>query len=107
MAPVSVLEEWKNTAPEERQAAEKKMQAEWQAWMQEHAAMLKDGTAGVGKTARVTSAGISDTHNDIMLYSIAEAESEEDVAKAFVGHPHLGIPQASIEIMPVNHLPGM
>jgi hypothetical protein len=41
-----------------------------------------------------------------MLYSIVEAESHEAAAKIFENHPHLGIPQASIEVMEANPLSG-
>lgn len=37
-----------------------------------------------------------------MLYSIVEAESHEAAAQAFENHPHLQIPQASIEIMEIS-----
>ncbi|HKU87622.1 MAG TPA: hypothetical protein VJV77_14905 [Casimicrobiaceae bacterium] len=41
-----------------------------------------------------------------MLYSIVEAESLDAAAKAFQDHPHFGIPQASIDVMPLSSLPG-
>jgi hypothetical protein len=63
--------------------------------------------AGVGKTKVVTAQGISDSKNDIMLYSLVEAETHEAAAESFEGHPHLQIPQSSIEIMEVHALPGM
>ena len=69
--------------------------------------MLTDKGAGVGKTKRITSKGISDTKNNVMLYSIVEAESHEAAAKLFENHPHLQIPQASIEVMVINSLHGM
>jgi hypothetical protein len=50
----------------------------------------------------VTATGISDTKNDIMLCSFVEAESHEAAAKAFEKHPHLQIPQSSIEVMAVR-----
>ncbi len=106
-APVSVLEEWKKTSPEKRDAEEKKMRGEWQKWMKEHGAMLAEQTAGVGAVKSVTSEGVSDTHNDIMLYSTVEAESSDVAAQAFTKHPHLQIPKSSIEVMPINYLPGM
>lgn len=105
-APVAVLGEWMKKSPEERKEAEEKMQAEWQAWAREHASALRE-TAGAGKTKRVTKEGTADTQNDVMMFSIAEGESQEAIAEMFENHPHLGIPEASIEIMPVNHLPGM
>jgi hypothetical protein len=106
LAPVAVVEEWMKMAPEKRQADEAKMKADWDAWSKEHGKALKE-TAGAGKTKRVTKEGTVDTKNDVMLFSIVEAESPEAAAKLFQGHPHLDIPQASIEIMPAHSLPGM
>jgi hypothetical protein len=107
LAPVSVLEEWKKTEPQERKAAEEKMQREWKKWTSDHAKMFADVGAGVGKTKRVASQGSSDTKNDIMLYAIVEAESHEAVTKSFESHPHLQIPESSIEIMELHPLSGM
>jgi hypothetical protein len=107
LAPGSVIDEWKKTDPGKRKAAEEKMQAEWKQWMKDHANMFADVGAGVGKTKRVTVQGISDSRNDIMLYSVVEAESHEAAAKSFERHPHLQIPQSSIEIMEIHALPGM
>jgi hypothetical protein len=42
-----------------------------------------------------------------MLYAIVDAESHEAAAKTFEGHPHLQIPQASIEVMEINPMHGM
>ncbi len=102
LAPASVIDDWKKKPAEERKAAETKMQSEWKQWMSDHSKMLADKGAGVGKTKRVDQKGTSDTRNDIMLYTIVEADSHDAAAKAFEGHPHLQIPQASIEIMAIN-----
>jgi hypothetical protein len=107
LAPASVIEKWKETDPAIREEAEAKMRGEWNVWMKEHEAMFTDMTAGTGKTKRVTAEGISDVKNDVMLYSVVEAESHEAAAKAFEGHPHLGIGEASIEVMEINPLTGM
>jgi hypothetical protein len=107
LAPASVIAEWKKTDPETRKVAEEKMQAQWKKWMSDHAKMFADFGAGVGKTKAVTSAGTSDSKNDIMLYSIVEAESHEAAAEQFEDHPHLQIPKSSIEIMEIHALPGM
>jgi hypothetical protein len=101
LVPVSVMAEWAKTDPATRRAAEEKMQAEWQRWMGEHAKMISVIEAA-GKTKAVTSAGIADIKNDVMLYSIVEADSHESAAKAFVHHPHLTIPQSSIQVMEVR-----
>jgi hypothetical protein len=107
LAPAHVLEEWKKTEPAKKKAAEDKMMQEWKAWMGSHAKLFSDPGAGVGKTKRVTAQGAADGKNDVMLYAIVSAESHDTAAKSFVGHPHLQIPEASIEIMEIHALPGM
>jgi hypothetical protein len=105
IAPAAVIDEWKKTPADKRQQAEEKMMQDWRKWMADHAKLFADKGAGVGKTKRITAAGIADVRNDIMLYAIVEAESHDAAARAFEGHPHLGIPQASIEVMQLNALP--
>jgi hypothetical protein len=101
LIPASVMADWAKTDPNSRKAAEEKMKAEWQKWMSEHAKMVTL-TEACGKTKRITASGISDTKNDICLYSFIEAESHEAAVKAFENHPHLQIPQSSIEVMAVR-----
>ena len=101
LAPNAVIDNWMKTAPEVRAPAEQKMRAEWDQWMSQHAHMILSTDAG-GKTRRVTSGGSADARNEIMLVSYVEAESQEAASKAFESHPHLGIPQASIEVMAVR-----
>ncbi len=101
MAPIAVLEAWAKTDPEVRKPAEQKMQAEWGQWMAAHGTMLSL-TAAAGKTKRVTAGGVADAKNEIMLYSLVEADSHEAAAKLFENHPHLQIPQSSIEVMEVR-----
>jgi hypothetical protein len=72
--------------------------------MTDHSKAFADKGAGVGKTKRVTSEGSSDTKNEIMLYPVVEADSHQAAAKMFEGHPHLGIPQASIEVLEIHPL---
>jgi hypothetical protein len=98
LVPTDVLAGWAKTDPATKKAAEQKMQGEWQRWTGEHSKMITL-TEAAGKTKAVTSAGIGDIKNDIMLYSIVEADSHESAAKAFAHHPHLTIPQSSIQVM--------
>ncbi len=81
------------------------MRAEFGAWMRQHAHMITATEAG-GKTKRVSPSGVADAKNDIMLYSFVEAESHDAAARIFEGHPHLQIPQSSIEIMEVKSMTG-
>ncbi len=107
LAPAAVLADWAKTDPGQRKVAEEKMQGEWRQWMKSHDKMLADQGGGVGKTKRISAKGLSDGKNDIMLYSIVEAESQDAAAKAFQNHPHLQIPEASIEVMAINPMSGM
>jgi hypothetical protein len=107
LAPVSVMEEWKKTDPEKMKVEEEKMMGEWKKWTGNHSNIFTDMGAGVGKTKRVTGEGIADTKNEIMLYAIVEAESHDAAAKTFESHPHLRVPEASIEIMEIHPLSDM
>src|SRR5262245_42296725 len=81
LAPASVIAEWKKTDPAQRREAETKMQAQWKKWMADNAKMFVNVGAGVGKTKLVNTRGTSDTKNDIMLYSVVQAESHEAAAE--------------------------
>lgn len=95
------LDAWMQLPEETRKQQELDMQTEWNAWLEAHKEAIVE-TAGVGKPKRVTAAGVEDARNDLMMYSYVEAESLEEAAKIFEGHPHFGIPGAWIEVMAVN-----
>ena len=99
--PHTGLDQWLQMPEAERKAQEIQMQSEWNAWMSEHKGFLTE-SAGVGKPKRITSSGVEDSRNDIMMYSFVEAESLEVAAEMFKNHPHFGIPGGWIEVMPVN-----
>lgn len=101
LAPAAVMAEWMKLDPSVREADEAKMREDWNTWMAEHASFVKETTAA-GKTKLVTAAGVTDSKNDLMLYSIVEAESHDAAAAAYVGHPHFGIPEATIEVMAIR-----
>ncbi len=103
LIPGEVMADWAKTDPATRQPAEEKMKADWNRWMIEHAKMITI-TEAAGKTKAVTASGITDTKNDIMLYSIVEAEGHDAAAKAFAQHPHLAIPHSSIQVMEVRSM---
>ena len=105
-APVSALDDWMKTPEAERKTQEDKMKADWNAWMEKNGSHVLE-TAGAGATKLVTNDGVKDSRNDIMLYSLVQADSQEAAAALFEGHPHFGIPGATIEVMTANVLPGM
>jgi len=99
--PHAGLDAWLELPEEKRKAQELEMQSEWNAWMEKHKDILVE-SAGVGKPKRITSQGVEDARNDIMMYSFIEADSLEAAADMFKDHPHFGIPGAWIEVMAVN-----
>jgi hypothetical protein len=107
LAPVEGMEEWMKMDPEQRKAGEDKMESDWDQWMEKHQAHFTEETTAIGKTKRVTKDGVVDSKNNMMLYSIVEAESHDAAASLFTDHPHFGIPDATIEIMPITRLSEM
>jgi hypothetical protein len=99
--PHAGLDAWLKMPEAERKAQEQQMQSLWNAWMADHKSSIVE-TAGVGKPKRITASGIEDARNDLMMYSFVEAESLEAAAAMFKDHPHFGIPDGWIEVMPVN-----
>jgi len=106
LIPASVMADWAKTDVTIREPEEQKMQAAWRKWMGEHGKRIISTEAG-GKTKRVTASGVSGSKNDIILCSFVEAESHDAAAKIFENHPHLQIPQSSIEVMSVRPISGM
>ena len=98
MAPAAAMEEWMKKPETERKDEETKMKAAWDVWVAAHAGTILN-TIALGKTKRVSAAGIEDVKNDMMLSSYVQGESAEAVAEIFKDHPHFAIPGAIIEIM--------
>ncbi len=101
--PHSGLADWMKTPEAERKAAEDTMKTEWDAWAAaQGAAVLR--TVAAGKNTRITSSGAAPESNDLMMYSIVEAADKDAAVRMFVGHPHLEIPGAWIDVMPANKM---
>ena len=72
--PHAGLDQWLQMPEDVRKGAEQQMQTEWNAWMENHKDVIIE-SAGVGKPKRITSKGIEDSRNDIMMYSFIEMDS--------------------------------
>ena len=105
-APNAVVDEWMKKPEEERKPEEAKMMDAWKKWMSANASKMTDKGAGAGKPKIVSSSGVRNGRNDIMLYQIVQANSADEAAQMFVGHPHFGIPEATIEVMPLRAMEG-
>ena len=72
----------------------------WGAWAKTNEAAIVDGGTPIGKTKRADRNGISGMKNMITGYVIVRAESHDEAAKMFDGHPHTAmLPGTWIEVM--------
>ncbi len=92
-------------APPDQAAIAKGMQA-WGDWMVRHADRIVVTGGPLGKTKKVSAAGVSDTHNNLAGYVIVEAQDHEAAARMFEGHPHFSIfPGDGVEVMACLPIP--
>ncbi len=98
---------WDDMSEHDRRARESAGMQAWGEWMAANAASLVDAGGPLGATKRVSKQGIADVQNELVGYVIVEAESHDDAARLFEGHPHFSIfPGEAVEIMECLPLPG-
>lgn len=91
----SALEQMAAATPEQREAG---MQA-WQAWATKVGYAVVDLGAPLAHTAHVgPGAAIAE---GVAGYSILEAGSADEVETILDGHPHLSMPENSIEVLEI------
>ena len=94
----------KSSTPEKQKAG---MEA-WMTWSKKAASSIVDMGGPLGKSLRVAKGGAATpVVNDLGGYSIMQAESKEALAAAMKEHPHLTMPDSSIEIIELMPIPGM
>ena len=104
LAPTPAIDEMMaKSTPEQMKAG---MEA-WMTWMKDHQDALVEFGAPLGKNKRVTGEGIASVRNEVTGYTIVWADSQDEAAELFEEHPHLQIPGAYIDVLPVMPIPGM
>lgn len=74
----------------------------WDVWSQRNAGAIVATDVMVGKTTRVTKAGIVPARNEIAGFVMVEAADADAAARLFQDHPHFTVfPGDGIDIMPV------
>jgi hypothetical protein len=97
---------WKSLPESERQKREAEGLAAWHRWVADNGPSIVEKDGPLGRTKRVTAAGIEDIRNNLALYTVVQAESQEAAARLFVGHPHFTIfPGDGVEVMEVLPVP--
>jgi len=92
-APVSAREQLESATPEQQQAG---MEA-WRVWAEKTDYAIADLGAPLTHTTHV-GPGTAGT-DEVTGYSILNAGSADEVGTLLNGHPHLGMPGASIEVL--------
>ena len=104
----SGLDAWRKMDDAMRKQKESVGVQAWKDWMAKHEKSLVDGGCPLGRTKRISEAGIADTRNNLTGYAIVEAESHDAAAKLFQNHPHFThFPGDAVEIMECLPIPGM
>ena len=102
----AAFERWKALPPDEMARRQAAGVEAWHAWGERHGAAIVDMGGPLGKTKRVTAAGIGEFRNEMTGYTVVRAESHEAAAKMFEGHPHFMIfPGDGVEVMEVMPIP--
>jgi hypothetical protein len=98
---------WKSMPEDKRRQREAEGIKAWNQWVEKNKGSIVDTGAPLGKTKRATTAGVSDTRNNMTAFTVVQAESHEDAAKLFLNHPHFTIfPGDGVEIMECLPIPG-
>ena len=78
----------------------------WHEWVERNKPRIIDTGAPLGKTKSISPSGIADIRNNMTAYTVVQADSHEEAARLFVGHPHfMMFPGESVEVMECLPIP--
>lgn len=98
---------WDALSEGERKAKEQEGIAAWKAWVGKYQGTIVYMGGPLGKTKKISSAGIADVSNELGAFTVVRADSPEVAARMFQNHPHFAIfPGDAVEVMPVLAIPG-
>lgn len=101
------MKAWTAMPEAERKAKEQQGIAAWKAWVEKNHSSIVEGGGPLGKTKKISQAGVVDISNLLSGFAVVRASSHEAAAKLFDGHPHFTIfPGEGVEVMPVLPIPG-
>jgi hypothetical protein len=102
IAPQSAQEITAESSPE---AAQEGMKA-WMQWAAKAGDGIVDLGTPLGAGKEVSASGISDTATNLGGYSVLQAEDMDGALALLEGHPHLMMPDASIQAYEALDMPG-
>ena len=102
------MQKWNALSEDERNRRMKEGGAAWMAWAENNKASIVELGGPLGRTKRITSAGIADIRNHLGAFSIVQADSQDDAARLFLNHPHFSLfPGDGVEVMEIMPVPKM
>ena len=93
-----------DTSEDDRKKQMDQMMTDWKSWAAKLGSAIVDQGKPLGKTKRVTKAGVTDEKNDLNYYLILQAESHDAAAKMMSDCPHFMIPDSYAEVMEISHM---
>jgi hypothetical protein len=102
-APVSAAQQMASATPEQAKAG---MEA-WMAWAKKAGGAIVELGAPLSNGKRLEGSSVSNSGTMVAGYSIVQADSMETVTTLLKDHPHLRMPQFSIEVFEALPMPGM
>lgn len=99
--PVESVDAWMNQAPsEERKKQMEQVMQGWQTWREKYKSVIVDQGSPLGKTKRVSKAGVEDARNDLNYFMVVQAASHDEAAKMIAENPHVQmIPTSFVDVM--------
>lgn len=92
----------------ERKPKEQAGMQAWMKWAEDHKADIVGMGSPLGKTLKVDKSGITPIRNEMGAWTVVQANSQEEAAQMFVGHPHYTIfPGDRVEVMECLEIPKM
>ncbi len=102
-APISAREQMAGATPEQAKAG---MDA-WMTWAKKAGNALVDLGAPLGNGKGLKGTSVSNNSARVVGYSILQADSIDAITSVLKDHPHLRMPDFSIEVFESLPIPGM
>jgi hypothetical protein len=107
MGTPAALARWNAMPDSERQERQAAGIRAWHEWADRNKDRIVEMGGPLGRTKSVSPAGIADIRNNMTAFTVIRAESHEEAARLFAGHPHFTLfPGEAVEIMECLPIPG-
>jgi hypothetical protein len=104
----AAMSRWETMTEAQRNERQAAGVAAWKQWAEANKAAIVEMGGPLSRTKLVSAAGVSDIRNSMAAFTIVQAESQDEAARLFLGHPHFTIfPGEGVEVMECLPLPAM